>query len=142
MHTVRIPSVRLLVALGALLLVGCARTNGPGGEGNVNPPTRLIDDRDRTGTLPPPAGGAIAGKVTTAEGEPVAGASISISGAGEVPLDRIMTDEHGAYTVQSLDQGRYEVTAVLAGYRPGHVEVIVSEGATARGDLVLEPESS
>lgn len=71
----------------------------------------------------------VSGRVTTLWGEPVEQANVSflqlegISGHSptEKPVQRVVTDKDGNYTVNKLPSGQYRVNVVFKGY--GHTEV-------------------
>jgi hypothetical protein len=86
----------------------------------------------------------IAGRVLDAEGEPVAGASVSARREGAVvqALDDLLVAESaadGRYSIQGLEAGTYRVTAVAAGYRIGIAYPVELAGAAVDGvDFRLE----
>ncbi|MEQ1832148.1 MAG: TonB-dependent receptor [Candidatus Eisenbacteria bacterium] len=88
------------------------------------------------GTAPAHAGtsGRIAGRVTDAKKQPLAGVNVGMIG---VQLGAL-TDEQGQFTIVNIPAGAYSVRAGLIGY--GSVtttNVIVSADETTRLDLVL-----
>jgi hypothetical protein len=80
--------------------------------------------------------GTLAGVVTdAATGAPVAGARLEMHG----PSNRsVVTDAEGAYEV-NVPVGDYEIEVTAYGYAPATAEATVTEGTTARLDVVLTP---
>jgi len=52
------------------------------------------------------------------------------------------TDANGQLTVTDLPVGTYSFAATLAGYASGSVDVTVTEGATATGDITMTKETT
>ncbi|WP_246148156.1 S8 family serine peptidase [Nonomuraea turkmeniaca] len=85
-----------------------------------------------------PAGelGTLTGKVTS-EGDPVAGATISVSG----PLSRtVPTGQDGTYTLPRLLSGDYEITVKKFGYDDATSTATVADNQTATKDLTMTPQ--
>ncbi len=88
------------------------------------------------------SGGSVGG-VVVAGNEPVAGATVSLAGAGEAGFGRILgggqsttSDATGRFTFDHLDAGRYSASAGLNGKSSNLSEVVLQAG-DARNDLVL-----
>jgi S1-C subfamily serine protease len=93
------------------------------------------------GTLELRAGGGAQGEVLDADGEPVAGAVLSLEGHPEEPLGR--TGRRGEFTVPSLPQGDVSIQAThpsLGSSTP--VAVRVLRGTVARGVLLRMERSA
>jgi len=73
--------------------------------------------------------GRIHGRVTTADGRPLAGASVRIVDDGIV-VDLQTTNEHGEFTSRLLFAGRYRVEVVANGLAAAVDGVEVSLGRT------------
>lgn len=80
--------------------------------------------------------GSVAGTVTSAGGDPIAGAVVTGTGPDGWTAS---TDEAGAYAVDDLLEGEYAVTVTAAGHLPATASVAVVADATATLDLTLEP---
>ncbi|WP_256839071.1 carboxypeptidase regulatory-like domain-containing protein [Ornithinimicrobium faecis] len=105
---------------------GTAEFNNKYGEGRLDL-ARLIQ-------LAPREGGTLTGSVAS-DGEPVAGAEVTIEG----PFSRtIGTTEDGTFTV-NLPAGDYELTASAFGYLEGTGQATVAIGEDATISLTLEP---
>jgi protocatechuate 3,4-dioxygenase beta subunit len=70
--------------------------------------------------------GTILGRVVDASGEPVAGAIVSVRPEGAepssgVPGGRAATRSDGTFSVETVEPGRYRVSAQAAGYRTGEI---------------------
>jgi outer membrane protein assembly factor BamB/protocatechuate 3,4-dioxygenase beta subunit len=79
--------------------------------------------------------GAITGTVTDADGEPLAGASVTLTGT---PLDPAVTGADGAYTFGEVAAGTYRATADADGYASVEETVTVVSGETTTADFTLE----
>ncbi|GAB4374906.1 MAG: hypothetical protein Kow0042_19870 [Calditrichia bacterium] len=82
--------------------------------------------------------GKLAGTVKEAEtGEPLPGANIVIEGTGMGAA----TDEDGVYYILNVPPGKYEVRAIMIGYKTMRMlDVIVNAGRTTQIDFELESE--
>lgn len=78
--------------------------------------------------------GTVQGKVTDAAGQPVAGVKVSLPGAGSVT-----TDKSGAYILEGIDPGEYQVEATKAGYQKSSVKVTIIQDVPQEVDLTLSP---
>ncbi|TDC56645.1 hypothetical protein E1212_01340 [Jiangella ureilytica] len=86
--------------------------------------------------LSPLPRGSVAGTVTSADGEPVAGAVVTGTGPDGWTAT---TDETGAYAAGGLLEGTYAVTVSADGHLPATASVAVTADATATLDVTLEP---
>ena len=77
--------------------------------------------------------GAIAGRVTDAHGEPIAGATVTAEGARALAT----TGPDGRYRIGGLSVGTYTVRARYIGYAPSSRTVVVSADAEIAADFVL-----
>ncbi len=77
--------------------------------------------------------GTVTGKVTTAAGEPIAGASISVAGTQFGAIAR----NDGAYRI-NLRPGRYELRARLIGYGLVRDSITIRAGQTVTKNFTLE----
>ncbi len=82
--------------------------------------------------------GTIAGRVTDAVQQPIAGASVSVSSGGGSGI----TDQAGAYSISGVPRGTYSVTATAGGYVAQTKTVAVTSGATTTLDFSLDVASS
>lgn len=82
------------------------------------------------------AGGSISGSVRDVEGRPLASARIDVHGPQNATAT---TDASGAFSVENLAPGTYEITASKGGYRSAGVDGIVLKSGTEHVDLALEP---
>jgi WD40 repeat protein len=120
----RIFRVGVLIAL-ATLAVACSgggESTGPD-VGNPPPPP----------PPPPPTTGTISGRVTSASGAAIDGASVSTqpSTAGAT------TDAQGNYSIANVAPGAYVVTVAKNGFQSGTMNVSVVAGQTASANLSL-----
>jgi protocatechuate 3,4-dioxygenase beta subunit len=80
--------------------------------------------------------GEVSGVVTSATGEPVAGATVSGDGPGDWSAT---TGADGRYLAANLIEGDYQVTASADGFLPATGTVTISAAAPATLDLTLQP---
>ena len=78
--------------------------------------------------------GTITGLVSSLDGEPLSGASVSVVGTSQGAL----TGPDGRYTINGVAAGSQTVRATLIGYSPGTAEVTVTAGGSATANLSLE----
>ncbi|MEK9500754.1 carboxypeptidase regulatory-like domain-containing protein [Gemmatimonadota bacterium DH-20] len=89
-------------------------------------------------TLGPEVQGGIEGHVVDFRtGAAVAGASVTTA----PPSEAILTDGSGAFVLDGLEAGTYQVTVRKAGYSPSTVSVSVREDRVARASVLLEEDS-
>ena len=89
-----------------------------------------------------PDPGAIDGVVTTTEGAPIEGATVTVTDMSGAEVGTTTTDSSGAYTVADLAPGSYTVTVEADGFLPATEEdVVVTEAETTTVDFVLEAEA-
>jgi Ca-activated chloride channel family protein len=81
--------------------------------------------------------GTITGTVKDSAGASVPGATIQITSRGSAPLTRV-SDANGAFTFERVPVADYDVKATLAGFKQFMTRVKVSDGKTARLDIVLQ----
>jgi hypothetical protein len=82
----------------------------------------------------------VAGRITTVESYPVAGAFVQVSssgGPGPVPDIAILSDKDGYYN-WALMPGTYELSVSADGYKPVTRRVAVEAGNVATLDFILE----
>lgn len=128
-------SSQLLTVLAVVaLLSGCADPSAPSD-------TTPSSSSAATG----PETGAIGGSITNDELVPIPDARIQIVGATGAPQEAF-TDDEGAYLIQNLPVGRYQLFATHVGHRdaaPKFAEVIQGETAEANFQLdVLRIQSA
>ena len=83
-------------------------------------------------------GGEIRGRVLSAQGGPVQGATITVSANNEPAAVNVVTAEDGSYVISNLEPGVYTVTASVAnGQQVPRQEVAVSSDAPVRADFLL-----
>ena len=88
------------------------------------------------------ATGAVEGRLLSAEGLPVAGASISLTTEGTeiaFPGPSASSDDQGAFALPGVPAGTYKVTVRATGFAPAESRVVVTPGGTVHVDLVLGP---
>jgi len=78
--------------------------------------------------------GTLTGRVTDAEGHPLAGASVVI----ESLMTGVATDNDGRYALRSLREGTYAVRISFTGYEPFDTVVAVPGTGTVTADAVLD----
>ncbi|MEE8199707.1 MAG: tetratricopeptide repeat protein [Candidatus Acidoferrales bacterium] len=72
--------------------------------------------------------GAVMGKVTTLEGEPAVGATVTIKSQSSARKCVVKTDKHGEYLCVGLRQGRYEITVEYEGIKVTTKDVPIVAG--------------
>jgi hypothetical protein len=90
------------------------------------------------------ASGSIRGRVLEADtGQPIEGASVTITGASLPPVRRsVATGAGGAFEVFDLDDGDYAVRAESRGRMPGQRSVTITDGASVEAELSLEDDQT
>lgn len=79
--------------------------------------------------------GVVEGTVLSPSAEPVAGATVRVSGAGQA-----VTDAAGRFRVSPVAAGPHTVTAARVGYAPGSASTDVTAGATATIRITLQEQ--
>ena len=79
--------------------------------------------------------GSVQGKVTDASGQPVAGVKISLAGEGSVT-----TDKSGAYALDGIDPGQYQMDTTKKGYQKTSISVTITQDVPQEIDLTLIPQ--
>jgi TonB-linked SusC/RagA family outer membrane protein len=79
------------------------------------------------------ATGQITGVVTSAEGQPIEGASVNLVGTTR----GILTNPQGRFTIAAVPAGSYQLRARFIGYGEGVQPVTVTAGATATVNFTL-----
>ncbi|HXT21266.1 MAG TPA: carboxypeptidase-like regulatory domain-containing protein, partial [Thermoanaerobaculia bacterium] len=80
--------------------------------------------------------GDLTGTVHDAQGQPLPGVTVTVSGIGAPRVD--VTDERGTFRELNLSPGSYNLTAELEGFsKLEHSDVQVRLGSTTRLELVL-----
>ena len=80
--------------------------------------------------------GAIAGSVVDANGSPLPGVLVTVSGPDV--RQELVTGTDGSYAVTGLSAGDYRVTAILAGFEPVDLPVVIAAGATEVVPIVMQ----
>jgi hypothetical protein len=84
--------------------------------------------------------GSITGRVTGADGQPIAGARVTAAAGGSVRR-AATTGEAGTFRLANLPAGTYRVRAQRIGFAAAEQAVSVAAGAVARAELALSEES-
>jgi outer membrane receptor protein involved in Fe transport len=88
-----------------------------------------------------PAGGALSGTVTSGDGKPIAGAVVTVRGAGGERIAH--ADRNGRFTLSGLAEGNYELRAGARGYDPlGNQMIGVRAAQSTEVTLTLLRSSS
>jgi streptogramin lyase len=106
----------VVVAAGGLLAVAALAARGAG----------------------PEAGVILTGTVTSASGEPLAGATISARAPGQTITTSVFTDQQGRYYFPPMASGAYGVRAQAAGWEKAERHVQLT-GTVQKQNLVLTP---
>jgi Carboxypeptidase regulatory-like domain len=85
------------------------------------------------------ATGAIAGKVTSTTGGPIAGASVCATPTEPGARKCTTTEASGKYKIEGLEPEEYEVEFRAAGYEDESITVPVGSGETVELDISLAP---
>jgi len=92
-----------------------------------------------TGAAQPAAGGVVAGTVDGTDGSPIAGAALTLQGAGNRSAT---SDAQGRFRFAGVPAGTYTLVITKAGFTPTQVEeVFVTDGAAITLRPVLAPSS-
>ena len=81
---------------------------------------------------------SLSGTVTDADGTPLPGVTIEMSGAAADQPRTSITNAEGVYTFTALVPGTYQVTATLDGFASGTSEVALAADQSASQDFALE----
>ncbi len=79
--------------------------------------------------------GSVQGRVTDASGQPVAGVKLSLAGEGSVT-----TDKSGAYILDGIDPGQYQMEATKKGYQDQAITVTITQDVPQELDVTLTPQ--
>ena len=85
---------------------------------------------------------AIHGRVTTAQGEPIAGAAAIIEGGPAHPDVAALTDAGGRFRYDDLVPGTYTLSVHAEGYAPRRRSARLEEGQIANLDFTLVDENA
>lgn len=114
-----------------------------GAAGCRNPQQPVSSDTHGISNSPQAQEGA-AGRVTSTDGSPIAGAFVQAESldqpANLVPERVVSTEADGRY-FWPLSPGRYRITVSAEGYQPGKAETAVQAGKATTLDFVLRPGS-
>jgi len=95
---------------------------------------------------PPQYTGSISGIITdSSTGAPVIGAMVTAGTGSHMQGGRAFTDSTGAYIINNLADGSYQVNATARNYRPAHypTPVVVANGAnTPNINMILTPRGT
>jgi outer membrane receptor protein involved in Fe transport len=83
------------------------------------------------------ATGSVAGKVTDAQGAPVAGAQVTVAGSNR----SAMTRPDGSFVLERVNAGSATVRVYMLGYRAQSAQVTITSGAQAAQDFRLEADA-
>ena len=89
-----------------------------------------------TATLAAQVTGAIEGAVVAANGSPLPGVVVTVTGPGG--SEERVTGVDGAYTASGLAAGDYVVTAILPGFETVEIPVSIGAGATETVSITLQ----
>jgi TonB-dependent receptor len=81
--------------------------------------------------------GTIVGHVTDANHDPLMGARVELQPLGQSAV----SDAQGQFKISDLTPGKYTLTISYVGFKPLFKDVIVTSGAVADADIVLEIET-
>lgn len=85
--------------------------------------------------------GSVAGRVTSADGKPLPGVTVSVTSSSLQGARSATTTSNGDYNLPLLPPGDYQVSYGLEGYLTTQQSVKVSGGLQARIDVELAPNS-
>jgi outer membrane receptor protein involved in Fe transport len=83
------------------------------------------------------ATGSVAGKVTDAQGAPVAGAQVTVAGSNR----SAMTRPDGSFVLERVNAGSATVRVYMLGYRAQSAQITITSGAPASQDFQLVPDA-
>jgi len=112
--------IRFVVALAAAgasaLAMAQTAAVPPGPRAPAQPGAPVRDPGGRPAVTPaPPGKGVLAGTITTASGQPAAGARVMLNG-GDGPGRTTMTDASGQFVFEGLRTGRYYLNVTKPGF--------------------------
>ena len=81
--------------------------------------------------------GTVSGRVTADNGQPLAGAQVSLRGTGL----GTRTGDNGRYTIVNVPVGQYRLRAQMLGHRPVEDSVTVVAGQTVTRDVSMRVEA-
>ncbi len=81
--------------------------------------------------------GSITGVVTDTTGAIIPNAAVTVKSLDTGSSRKIISNEEGRWTIQSLLPGNYQVTVDVAGFKPTVKNLIVSASNTANADITL-----
>jgi TonB-linked SusC/RagA family outer membrane protein len=90
-----------------------------------------------TSDLAAQATGTVSGRVTADNGQPLAGAQVSLRGTGL----GTRTGDNGRYTIVNVPVGQYRLRAQMLGHRPVEDSVTVVAGQTVTRDITMRVEA-
>ena len=91
------------------------------------------------GNMPAAPAPQVRGVVTDSAGRPIADVQVVVTQLNRVAV----TNEAGRFSFTGLPTGRYHLTAIQIGYRPGHADVVIpNEGADLEIRIVLPRATS
>jgi TonB-linked SusC/RagA family outer membrane protein len=90
-----------------------------------------------TSHLAAQATGTVSGRVTADNGQPLAGAQVSLRGTGL----GTRTGDNGRYTIVNVPVGQYRLRAQMLGHRPVEDSVTVVAGQTVTRDITMRVEA-
>ena len=83
---------------------------------------------------------ALSGRARTADGTPVAGASVTVLDPRGNQLVRTRTDDDGRYAAAGLPEAPLAVVLLAPGHAPGAAQVVIRPGHPAHQDFALGPQ--
>lgn len=87
---------------------------------------------------PLPAGFNLGGRVLDPSGAAIAGAEITVFRQGQTPVTTVRTDAQGAFHLEKLPAGSYELVARAQGLAPGSRAVTLPGAESSPVELVLQ----
>ena len=106
-------------------------------DGSAPPAADLASGAAGAAGMPPgDEDSLLAGRVSTASGEPLEGVTVSARPPGRPITTSVFTDERGAYVFPALESGPYQVWAQAAGWK-GVRQRVELAGARQRQNFVL-----
>lgn len=103
--------------------------------------TNTIDSSDIT-MLPAGISNLRGTAVSTSTGDPLTGATITIQSISSSVTGTAVTDENGAYSIENINSGQYNLKAVMAGYNSSTVEINLIEDINNNYNFKLTASSS